>query len=137
MQTRSLELPLRAPGAASRTARVEIGVLEPIDRVKRAAAAFGLGLAAAALAVLIPIVHFVLVPSALLLGLILGIRRLGQGQTFRGGTGCCPYCGTRQQLTLLGRFRLPKRVYCSACQRELYLDSDSPLSTTAPPHSPT
>jgi hypothetical protein len=135
MQTLSLDLPLRGPGAEPRTARVEIGVLEPIDRLKRAGTAFGVGLAAAALAVLIPIVHFVLVPSALVLGLGAGIRRLGQGKTFRGGAGACPYCGAQQQFTLLGRFHLPKAVYCSSCQRELYLDEAS--STISPPRSPT
>jgi hypothetical protein len=135
METLSLELPLRGPGAAPRTALVKISVLEPVERLRRAASAFGIGLAGAALAVLIPIVHFVLVPSALLLGLGIGIRRLGQGKTFQGGAGVCPYCGAQQQFTLLGRFHLPKRLYCSSCQRELYLD-DLP-ATTSPPHSPT
>ena len=134
MQTRSLELPLRGTGAAARTATIEISVLDLTDRVKRAALAFGTGLVAAAVAVIIPIVHFVLVPTALVLGVVFGVRRLGQAETFRTGTGVCPYCGTRQSLTLLGRFHLPKTLYCSACQRELYLDS--PL-TTAPPRSPT
>jgi hypothetical protein len=124
METRSLELPLRGAGAESRTARVEIGILDPADRLKRAGLAFGAGLAVAVIAVPIPIVHLILVPGALLLGIVLGARRLGQGRTFRGGAGACPYCGTQQQFTLLGRFHLPKTVYCSACQRELYLDSE-------------
>jgi len=135
METLSLELPLRGPGAEPRTALVEIGVLEPLDRLKRAGSAFGVGLAAAALALLIPIVHFILVPSALLLGLGIGIRRLGQGKTFRGGAGPCPYCGVQQQFTLLGRFHLPKTLYCSRCQRELYLDEGP--ATISPPRSPT
>ena len=135
MEPLSLELPLRGPGAEPRTALVEIGILEPLDRLKRAGSAFGVGLAAAALALLIPIVHFVLVPSALLLGFGIGIRRLGQGQIFRGGAGSCPYCGARQQFTLLGRFHLPKAVYCASCQRELYLDEGP--ATISPRRSPT
>ena len=123
MQTRSLELPLRAPGAASRTARLEIGVLEPIDRVKRAAAAFGLGLVAAAVAVLIPIVHFVLVPGSFLAGLILAGVRLSQREIVLSAEGACPFCGTRQRLGLAGRkYRLPRRVHCSSCGQELDLD---------------
>jgi hypothetical protein len=133
MDTRSLEVPLRGVGAEPRTARIEIGLLTPADRFRRAVAAFGSGLAAAVLAVFIPIVHFVLVPTALLLGVVFGVRRLAQVETFRGGSGACPYCGTQQQLTLLGRFRLPKTVYCSSCQRELYLDN----VTISPPRSPT
>ena len=135
METLSLELPLRGPGAEPRTALVEISILEPLDRLKRAASAFGIGLAGAAVAVLIPIVHFVLVPAALLLGFGIGIRRLGQAKTFRGGAGSCPYCGAQQQFTLLGRFHLPKAVYCASCQRELYLDEGP--ATIAPRRSPT
>jgi hypothetical protein len=123
MQTRSLELPLRGLGAQPRTARVEVGVLDPTDRLKRAGIAVGAGVAVALIAVPIPIVHLVLVPGALLVGLVLGARRLGQGQTFRGGAGACPYCGTQQEFTIVGRFRLPKTVYCSSCQRELFLDN--------------
>jgi hypothetical protein len=118
-----MELPLRGPGAEARTARVEIGILDPADRLKRAALAFGAGLGVAIIAVPIPIVHLILVPGALLLGVVFGARRLAQGQTFQGGAGACPYCGTQQQFTVLGSFRLPKTVYCSACQRELYLGS--------------
>src|SRR5690349_21052419 len=133
METRSLELPLRGLGAEPRTALVEIGILDPADRLKRAGLAFGAGLAVAVLAVPIPIVHLILVPGALLIGTVLGARRLGQGKAFRGAAGCCPYCGTQQQFTLLGRFHLPKTIYCSACQRELYLDR----VTISPPRFPT
>lgn len=124
METRSLELPLRGLGAEPRTALVEIGILDPADRLKRAGVAFGAGLALAVIALPIPIVHFMLVPGALVLGLVLGIRRLGQGQTFRRGSGACPYCGKQQDFTIVGRFHLPKRVYCSSCQRELFIESE-------------
>jgi hypothetical protein len=123
MRSRSLDLPLRAAGAAPETAQVEIGVLDPGDRLKRAGLALTAGVGVALVALPIPIVHLVLVPGGLILGLGLALRRLGQGETFRGACGRCLYCAMEQRFTLVGRFRLPKTVYCSSCQRELYLDS--------------
>jgi hypothetical protein len=70
----------------------------------------------------IPLVHLVLVPGALLLGIILGMIRLGQREIFSLAEGDCPFCGTHQRLGLAGRvFRLPRRVFCRNCQKELDL----------------
>jgi hypothetical protein len=126
MQSRVLDLPLRGVGAAPQTARVEVAVLHPADRLKRAGLGLAIGLGVSVLALPIPIVHLVLVPGGLIVGVALALRRLGQGETFRGAAGCCPYCGIEQRFTLVGRFRLPKPVYCSSCQRELYLDDVQP-----------
>jgi hypothetical protein len=124
MQLRSVQLPLRAVGAAARPALVDIGVLGPRDRLKRAGLALAAGVGGAVVAIPIPIVHLVLVPGALLTGIGLALQRLAQGETFRGARGQCPYCATDQRFTLAGRVRLPKTVYCGSCQRELYLDSE-------------
>jgi hypothetical protein len=77
MRSRSLDLPLRAAGAAPETAQVEIGVLDPGDRLKRAGLALTAGVGVALVALPIPIVHLVLVPGGLILGLGLALRRLG------------------------------------------------------------
>ena len=122
MQLRSLEVPLSGVGAAAQIAQVDVGVLSPRDRLKRAGVAFAAGLGGAVVALPIPIVHLMLVPGSLLAGIAFAVRRLGQAETFRGARGCCPFCGVEQQFTLVGRFRLPKRVYCSSCHRELYLE---------------
>lgn len=124
MHLRSVEIPLRGVGAVARPALVDIGVLDPRDRLKRAGFALAAGVGGAVVAIPIPIVHLVLVPGALLTGIGLALRRLAQGETFRGARGRCPYCATEQRFTLGGRVRLPKTVYCGACHRELYLDSE-------------
>jgi hypothetical protein len=122
MESRMLELPLRGTGAAPGTARVEVALLDPADRLKRAGMGLVAGLAVALIALPIPIVHLIMVPGGLIIGVALALRRLGQSETFRGAAGRCPYCGADQRFTLVGRFRLPKTVYCASCQRELYLD---------------
>ena len=124
MQVRSVELPLRGVGAAAGTVEVDVGVLDARDRLKRAGVALAAGLGGAVVAIPIPLVHLILVPGSLVAGIGFALRRLGQGETFRGARGRCPFCGVDQRFTLVGPFRLPKRVYCSSCHRELYLDSE-------------
>jgi len=34
----------------------------------------------------------------------------------------CPFCGTEQQFSLFGRFRLPRQVNCVNCRRRLTLE---------------
>lgn len=133
MELRSLELPIKAFGAEPTAARVQLSALSPGDRLKRAGAVFGMGLAAAMIAIPIPLVHFILVPGALLVGIVLALSRLRQHEIFRTANGRCPFCGTEQSFTVMGSFRLPKKLHCQACQRQLVLESP----TTLPQHSPT
>jgi hypothetical protein len=46
---------------------------------------------------------------------------LRQREIFRQVEGRCPFCGTQQTFNVMGRFQLPKRLYCGNCQRELEL----------------
>jgi hypothetical protein len=122
MEIRLLELPLRAFGAQPTAARVELDVLTPSDRLKRAATILGISLIAAVIALPIPLVHLVFVPGVLLAGIVLSIIRLRQGEIFRSASGSCPYCATEQKFTVMGTFRLPKTLHCQACQRQLVLE---------------
>ena len=123
MDAHSLSATLRGFGAPPTDADVTVETLTLRRRLTRAGTAAGLGLAAALIALPIPLVHFVLVPGSLLLGSILGAIRLGQREIFVSAEGPCPFCGTRQKLGLAGRaFRLPRRIHCSHCSRELDLE---------------
>jgi hypothetical protein len=133
MELKAIELPLTGFGAAATPARVEILTLSPVDRIKGAAVIFGVSLLGAAIAIFIPLVHFVLVPAALILGAVFALLRLRQREIFRSAGGRCPFCSTEQSFTVMGRFKLPKKLYCSSCQRQLMLDEP----TTGPPRSPT
>ena len=79
-------------------------------------------MAVAVVALPIPIVHFVLVPGGLLLAVTLGALRLREGEIFRGVEGRCPFCGTEQQFSIFGRYRLPREVDCVSCHRRLALE---------------
>lgn len=125
MEVRFLELPLRAFGVKPTAARVELNVLTPYDRLKRAATILGISLIAAMIAIPIPLVHLVFVPGVLVAGIVLSIVRLRQGEIFRSASGHCPYCATEQRFTVIGRFKLPKTLHCEACHRQLVLEGST------------
>jgi hypothetical protein len=85
------------------------------------------------IAIPIPLVHFILVPSALLLGIVLAFTRLRQHEIFRAANGRCPFCKTNQSFTVMGSFSLPKKLHCESCQRQLLLED----ATIEPRRSPT
>jgi hypothetical protein len=121
MDTRSIELPLTALGDPPSTAEVRVVALSPAERMRRAAVALGLGIAAALIAVPIPLAHFLLVPGGLLVGIVLAARRMQEREVFEGARGRCPHCGADQRFKLFGGFRLPKRLDCEACHHDLFI----------------
>lgn len=131
-----MELPLTGFGAGPTPARVEVLTLSPVDRMKRVAVIFGAFLIGAVIAIPIPLVHFVLVPTALILGAVLALSRLRQREIFRSAGGRCPFCSTEQTFTVMGSFKLPKKLYCSSCQRQLMLDELTSEPRRSPIESP-
>jgi hypothetical protein len=133
LEVRSIQLPLKGFGAPATLAQVEFYTLSPGDRLKRAAVIFGAFLLAAVIFIPVPLVHLIIVPGALVLGVVFALVRLGQREIFRSVAGRCPFCQAEQRFTALGRFRVPKTLNCTACQRQLVLEE----STSEPRHSPT
>jgi hypothetical protein len=125
MPTRSLTLPLSGYGRPATDAHVIVETLSAKDRLVRAASVALAGLVLALIFIPIPLVHFVLVPGALVLGFVLGALRLKQREIFSFAEGRCPYCGADQRLGLRGKaFRLPRRVSCRECRRDLDLGAN-------------
>ncbi len=122
MERRRQELAVRGFGAQPTTAVVVLDILSRAERMKRAGAILGAGVIAALIALPIPLVHFVFVPGALIAGITMAAVRLRQEEVFRSAQGACPYCGAEQQFTIMGRFKLPKQLHCTSCQRQLTLD---------------
>jgi hypothetical protein len=103
-------------------AHVEVESLTLRERVVRATVVLAAAFALAVIALPIPLVHFVLVPGSLILGLVLGAARFRQREIFSLARAACPFCGTEQRLGLAGRvFRLPRQVFCKNCGRSLDL----------------
>jgi len=93
------------------------------QRLARGGRVFGLALTAALIMLPIPIIHIIGPPAAIVTGLVLGLRRLGEGEIFVSAEGECPFCHQHQRLGLAGsRFRLPCSLICSSCRQPLELD---------------
>lgn len=71
--------------------------------------------AAAAASVLLPIVHFVLVPVLVLTGLVLAVVRLREDRALVQLTGACPRCRGPGRFSGAGRFREGREVHCDGC----------------------
>jgi hypothetical protein len=107
----------RTPGT------VTIRTFDRPQRVRRAVAALGKWWGVALLTVLIPVAHFVLVPSFLGYGLWQFFQRLGTVELAAGARGRCPDCGMEQPLDLAPRWQTPQSVTCKHCSRGLQLTS--------------
>ncbi|MDR2877119.1 MAG: hypothetical protein LBV36_03645 [Chromatiales bacterium] len=82
------------------------------DRVLRALAALGLVWLLAVLAILIPGLHFVLVPALLIAGPVVAFRRFRITAQNERATGACPSCGKEFSLALDSDDPLPLSTYC-------------------------
>jgi len=91
------------------------------ERVRRAFAGLGKWWGVAVVSVLIPVAHFVLVPSFLAYGVWQFFQGLGTVELVTGARGTCPDCGAEQALDLAARWRAPQPVTCRQCHRGLQL----------------
>lgn len=112
-------------GYSGRTAATVLVVsYDRAQRLRRALTGLGTWWGVALLSVLIPIAHFVLVPSFFLYGLYTFARRLTADQVAVAGLGTCPDCGREQALDLTGRWSVPRTTSCRYCQRSLRVTTD-------------
>lgn len=124
MRSRPVHHPLSGFGTPSSQAELVVVSLSPGERLRRAAIAPALGLAASILVLPIPIVHFAVPPVALVSGVVVGLRRILQGEIIQSAHGPCPFCGTDQTLGLTGAaYRLPRALKCHSCLKLLTLDA--------------
>ncbi len=119
------ERQVEVTGYSGRTAAtVRVVSYDRAQRVRRALKGLGTWWGAALVSVLIPIAHFVLVPSFVLYGVYTFARRVTADQVAVAGRGTCPDCGREQPLDVTGRWSLPRTTSCRYCQRSLQLTAD-------------
>jgi hypothetical protein len=111
-------------GFPDTSARVAVARHAHADRLRRAILTLAACWGIAALTVLIPIAHFVLVPSFFVLGIVLFARKLGEHATFVGLTGTCPRCQATGPFEVSGRLKARARAQCGSCRNQLDLAID-------------
>lgn len=88
------------------------------DRSKRALKSLAQCWGAALVVVLIPLVHFVAVPSLLFAGPIVFFWRLNQKEVILGGKGQCPTCSKEFKIVRT-KVEWPTSDICNHCKADL------------------
>jgi hypothetical protein len=100
---------------------VTVTSASPSQRLTRAARSAAVLWAFAGGFVFLPGLHFVLVPTFLILGLLAGLRQLRATEIVAGVHGACPRCGREQDFTAGNRLTPSWSLDCSACHNTLTL----------------
>jgi hypothetical protein len=111
------------------TGTVEWKVWDKKERTKRALKALGMTWGLAIVSVLIPILHFILVPLFILAGPIVFSWIAGQEQVILGGKGTCPECGKEFEIVRTA-VKWPISDICNHCQAELKIEQTEPQSVS-------
>ncbi len=94
------------------------------ERWKRAVKILGLLWGLCIVSVLIPIAHFVLVPSFLLAGPFVAIHIFKTKDMITGGTGACPSCGNVFSI-VKAPLKWPLTDLCEACQSSVSIQPEA------------
>lgn len=102
-------------GMPRRDGTARIRTRDAAERSGRALRAAGACVLLAAVSVLLPIAHFVLVPGFLLAAPIFATRRLRERASIIALTGTCPRCDAPRTFEAKGRFGGSMRTTCATC----------------------
>ncbi len=88
---------------------------------------WGLGLAS----VFIPVAHFVLVPTFVVGGVVMAVKRAREDRRLLWVRGACPRCGVEQELKPGGRFVDGRTFDCPSCHGNITLVTAAPQRAAA------
>lgn len=100
---------------------VEIVSWSPKDRSRRALKVLGICWGIGLFCVILPLVHFFLVPGMFVAGLVLFARLSGQASLVLGGQGPCPECGKTFRIAK-ATDRFPMDELCEHCQASVSIN---------------
>ena len=117
---------LRYYDLAPTTVSVSVRTYDGRARAWRAARVLTICWGLAAVSVLVPIAHFLLVPAFFLAGPLLAAPKLREHATVLWARGRCPACGEEREFYVHAPWKESIAVNCSACHRGLRLVLLSP-----------
>ncbi len=114
----------------SSSGTVELKIWDKKERTKRALKALGFTLGLAVVSVLIPILHFILVPTFILASPIVFFWIAGQEQVILGGKGTCPNCHKEFEIAR-SPVTWPLSDLCDHCKAELKINQANAQEASA------
>jgi hypothetical protein len=91
------------------------------QRFGRALAGLGMCWALALGGLFIPVAHFILVPTFVVAGIVVAIKRAREDRRLLLLRGACPRCGAAQKFKPGGRFATGRSIDCPKCHGTLTL----------------
>jgi hypothetical protein len=105
----------------SSSGSVELKIWDKKEKLVRASKALGIAWGLAIASVLIPILHFILVPLFILSGPIVFFWVASQEQVILGGKGECPECHREFEI-VRSPVKWPMSDLCNHCQAEIKIE---------------
>lgn len=127
---------LTAFGYTPRPATALVIEQSPPERFVRTLAGLGMFWGFALVSLFIPVAHLVLVPTFLVGGIIMAVKRAREDRRLLLLRGACPRCGATQELTPGGRFASGRSLDCPKCHGTLTLVADPARRLTVDPGAP-
>jgi len=115
------EIQLRANSGATGPGQMHVMRYNERERNMRAAKALALYWLIAAVCILIPVAHFILVPGFLIAGLVVAKRKKGMSEEGLHVQCRCPACAKEVRIELEHSAELPQWRKCPACGEGLEL----------------
>lgn len=104
------------------TGNVSIITWSKKERTRRATKMLGICLGVGLFCVILPLIHFVLVPGMIIAGIVLFLRLLKQETLVLGGSGTCPECKATFKISR-GKDLFPMAEVCESCRANLSIDT--------------
>lgn len=105
----------------SRTGELRVRHFDQGTRTRRALKALAFCWGMACVTVLLPIVHFVLVPGFLIAGPVVAYLRFNQQSMSLGGSSPCPYCDDTLEIEK-GKLSWPLEDSCGKCRKPVTIE---------------
>lgn len=112
----------RYHGRPATEAQLEVRHWDSRQRLMRAIKGLGICWGAALFAVLLPVLHWVLVPSLLIGGPLFAFLRYHERMTVLAARGSCPACGVELSFALGQASRRRMLLRCDHCGRGITLE---------------
>lgn len=126
MKTRTIDVSLHLGRESPTLAVATVAEWSLLERLWRGFSGALLLWAIALAAVIVPLLHFVLVPGFLLAGLVVGGLRFWTQHSLVALEGPCPRCRKPGAFAASGRYRTERSVACNGCGNLLELKAAAP-----------